>query len=55
MLVRTRTMNKLIIVITIVLITDESVGKTEVERREVKLSEENLKGVMVHVNLTRLD
>ena len=36
MLVRTRTKNKLIIVITIVLITDESVGKTEVKRREVK-------------------
>ena len=36
MLVRTRTMNKFIVVITIVLITDESVRNIEVRRREVK-------------------
>ena len=42
MLVRTRTMNELIIVITIVLITDESVRKIEVKRRELKRIEKLL-------------
>ena len=42
MLVRTRTMNKFIVVITIVLITDESVRKTEIKRREVKRIEKLL-------------